>query len=244
MNALLIHGLMGCKEDFSSLITHLNIPCHAIDLPQKTSFDSMLDAIYTIIKKKMRTPCIIIGYSMGGRLAMLFACKFPDLVSHLILLSANPGIDDPKLVEKRIQTDLKWAQILQIEGFDVFLQKWYDQPLFSSLKNQPKLYREVINRRISYPPTKLAKMLVHLSVAKHPSMWEFLPNLGPQLHMFGEKDRKYLPIFNRLRNWKKIITAKKIPESSHALHLENPKACAEKIHTFLTMENNCDTICK
>lgn len=231
MNALLIHGFMGCGEDFDPLISHLNFPCHTMKLPAMFTLDGMVDAIEDTIRSKELSPCVLIGYSMGGRLAMLLANRSPHLLSHLIVLSANPGIED---LEKRQLADQRWAQCLQVEGIDPFLSKWYEQPLFAPLKAQTTVFEAMIKRRKAQNAETLAKIIVHLSVTKQPSLWGNIPFSLPNLYLFGEKDWKYLPIFNRLRGLKKLTTTHTVSNSGHALHLENPEGCAREIHTFIT----------
>ncbi len=239
MNALLIHGFMGCEKDFGPLISHLNFHCHTMQLPLIYTLDAMVNAIEDRIQSEHLSPCILIGYSMGGRLAMLLANQSPHLLSHLIVLSANPGI---KNLKKRKLIDQSWAHCLQVEGIDTFLTKWYDQSLFASLKTQTSVFQAMLKRRQAQKTEILAKTIIHLSIAKQPSLWRNIPFSLPNLYLFGKKDAQYLPIFNKLRGLKKIITTYTVSNSGHALHLENPQECAEQIHAFIIKGHPNDTI--
>lgn len=61
-------------------------------------------------------------------------------------------------------------------------------------------------------------------------MWESLHELPfPVLFLFGENDSKYHPIAKRLEM---DFLVDLLPECGHAIHLEAPKLCREKIQDF------------
>jgi len=156
---------------------------------------------------------------------MDFAYRFPNRVENLIILSANPGLEKGK--KERIAWDDKWARLLEAEGIKPFLKKWYEQPMFSTLNLNPIQ----LKRKETHNPKILAKILRELSPAKLPSMWEKLQEFSfPILFLFGKNDIKYQPIAERLR---KKFSVDLIPDCGHAIHIENPALCKEKIQKFL-----------
>ena len=210
-----LHGFLGSPNDWQPL----NLPGKFLTLPghQGNPFD------LSILEREIPEKTTLIGYSLGGRLAMHFAYQFPERIERLIILSANPGLDEEK--KKRIAWDEKWASMLETEGMQPFLEKWYAQPLFSSLN------RVLLKERESHDPKMLAKVLRDLSPAKLPSMWEKLHEFSfPMLFLFGENDIKYHPIAKRLG---KHFPVDFIPGCGHAIHIENPELCAKKIRTHV-----------
>lgn len=214
-----LHGFLGSPQDWHPVCQHLNSSCTLLTLPGHQNKPCDL----TLLEKEIPSNTTLIGYSLGGRLAMQFASRYPERIERLIILSAHPGLDNGK--EKRLKTDESWVQLLKTEGMEKFLKKWYQQPLFSTL--DPRLTQN----REPHDPQLLAKVLKNLSPAKLPSMWKSLQDFSfPILFLFGERDIKYKPIATRLR---KRFPVEFIPNCGHAIHLENPSLCAQKIQAFI-----------
>jgi len=206
-----LHGFLGVKEDWEGITEHLNAPYRCLTLPGHKGRSLNLNDF----EDEIGNGVTLVGYSMGGRLAMHYAKKYPHRVKNLILLSANPGEEG----KKRLKQDEKWARLLEDEGMDRFLDQWYAQSLFTGLH---------INReRRRHDPLMLAKVLRKFSPARLPNLWPELERfLCPLMFLFGENDIKYRLIGKRLQEQFPVAW---IPSSGHAVHLENPKKCAEYI---------------
>lgn len=214
---IFLHGFLGAKEDWDEIVKQLDVPYRCLTLPGHGGTPLNLD----LLEKEIQEKVTLVGYSLGGRLAIQFAHTFPERVEKLILLSINPGLETGLL--ERIEQDEKWATLLEEKGIDHFLEKWYEQPLFASLKIDQKL----LERRKNHDPHMLAKVLRTLSPAKLPNLWPELENFSfPLLFLFGEDDIKYKLTGKRLE---KKFLVKWIPKSGHAVHLENPNGCASFI---------------
>lgn len=59
----------------------------------------------------------VLGYSMGGRLALMFAVRYPERVGRLILESSSPGLADPGDRQARVQRDEQLAEQIERRGF-------------------------------------------------------------------------------------------------------------------------------
>lgn len=206
-----LHGFLGMKEDWEGITERLNAPYRCLTLPGHR--ERCLDL--NNFEDEIGNDVTLVGYSMGGRLAMHYAKKYPHRVKKLILLSANPGEEG----EKRLQQDEKWARLLEAEGMDRFLDQWYAQSLFAGLH---------INReRRRHDPLMLAEVIRKFSPARLPNLWPELENFScPMMFLFGENDIKYRLIGERLQEQFPVAW---IPSSGHAIHLENPKKCARYI---------------
>lgn len=215
MKLTFLHGFLGSPEDFKSF----NLPGTFLTLPGHQG--RPLDL--TLLEKEISEKTILIGYSLGGRLALHFAKRFPERIAGLVILSANPGLE--REIEERKLWDEKWASLLETEGMELFIKKWYAQPLFSSL-NPDRLIG-----RANHDPHSLAQVLREWSPARLPSLWKNLEEFSfPLLFLFGANDIKYKPIAERLR---KTFPVDYIPNAGHAIHVENPRLCAEKIQAFI-----------
>lgn len=209
---LLIHGFLGCPEDWEEVQRFLPIESECLSLPGHGG-RPLEDVIHH--------PSTLVGYSMGGRLALHFALKHPEKVEKLIILSANPGLESGR--EKRHKIDEAWAQLLEEKGLELFLEKWYAEPLFKGLTVDSAF----LERRMKHDPVLLAKTLREMGVAYLPNLWPRLKKIScPLVFLFGENDIKYRLIQERLE---KDFPTFLIPGCGHAMHLENPKQVAKHI---------------
>lgn len=216
-----VHGFLGSPDDWNPLTKYLTSPYQTLTLPGhlKTPFD------LSFLEKEITEKVTLVGYSLGGRLAMDFARKFPERIERLIILSANPGLESGR--EERIVQDEEWISIIKKEGMDRFLDQWYSQNLFSSFS----LTDEMKKRRKMHDPEALCAILRNLSPAKLPSLWPYLKDFSfPMLFLFGENDIKYRAIGTRLM---KDFDVTWIPNASHPIHIESPEVVANLIKETL-----------
>lgn len=215
-----IHGFLGCPDDWNLLTEKLPGPYEALASPAH-----------------IEEPVTLIGYSMGGRLALDFAAHHPKLIESLVILSANPGIDDPEEREARRKWDAQWCDIIRDEGLEAFLDKWYAQPLFNELRKRAD-FPEILERRRQNDPEEVIATFKRFSPGVLPSYWEAIEKFSfPTLFLFGDRDIKYHLIRNKLA--KLGVNTDLIPNSGHAIHLENPSECANKIKEFLCQQVSC-----
>jgi len=200
-----LHGFLGHPSDWDSTLAYLP-PClsHCIELPGHGVSPFVKNFQIKVPYKKFH----LIGYSMGGRLAMQYAMRFPEKILSLTILSAHPGLKTTKEKQERLQLDKKWAQKLSTLSIDEFLSQWYDQPLFQSFKPDFLMRR---NHQIK----ELTSALLHYSLAH-----QVFHKPKQALYVVGEKDEKYRCIYPE---------AHIIPEAGHMIHLQNPKAVAKVI---------------
>lgn len=111
--------------------------------------------------------------------------------------------------------------MLKKGSFEDFLQKWYSQDLFTSLRNHPH-FQSILTKRKKQEPAHLAHFLEHYSLAKKNA-----PEIAPStIFIHGKEDLKYAHLYRTISHIENIFT---IENAGHAVHLENPKACAKII---------------
>lgn len=238
-----LHGFLGSKQDFKNALPYLekHYPCYSFDLPghngapisPSASFDEFLNHIKQKLKKKQIPKCHLVGYSMGGRLSLLFAEKYPEMVEKLVIISSHLGLQTKKEKESRFAQDLLWANKLQEKPVEEFLKEWYDQPIFSSLREKQGIFEEMHARRTKIDPKPLAKVLQGLSLARQKPLWGHLRSFPqPILFLCGEKDEKFKALYEKIPPSPTRIV-KCLPDAGHAPHLEKPEDCANAIIPFL-----------
>ncbi len=225
----LLHGFLGSPKDWSSF--SFQTPHLPLTLPGHGRKAPFISNPSKWLSEEILSPSVLIGYSLGGRLALQFAFLFPHLIQKLILLSTNPGIEDQNARKKRLLKDKKWVEMIDKEGFKSFLETWYCQDLFSNFKKDPS-FPFFFKKRLRHNPKAMQRILLELSPAKMPSFWKALKKSSfPILFLFGENDIRYKQIHDRLK--KLGVKTDLIKETTHAIHLENPNKCLEKIKEFL-----------
>lgn len=242
---LLLHGFMGNSNDFVEVMPQMSqyFSCLTVDLPghgktKVTGDDEYYNmpntalALINLLDNLKIDKCCLFGYSMGGRLALYLAIKFPPRFDKLILESASPGLRNISEKARRRLSDLKLAEQLENGNFPEFLSSWYNQPLFQSLK-QHHQFEEFIKRRLNNQPSELAKSLRNLGISNQPSLWEELVNHQiPTLLIVGEFDHKFQMINQEIVQLCQFAIMKSISQSGHNIHWENPVKWTETVIQF------------
>lgn len=227
--SLFLHGFLGTKADFDPLFKFLpdSLKPVAIDLPGhgETPFN---DDVVSFVKNACDRLKIrhLIGYSLGGRLALALKAHFPSAFDKTIILSGHPGLSDEKERVERWKKDLYWIEKLKELPFQEFLHLWYQQPIFASLQKDQKQLEAIIERRLKQNREGLIALLHNFSLAKTP-----LYPLHPQtLFVCGEEDLKFRALYHTLPPF---VKTKVLANAGHILPLENPKGCADAIVDFI-----------
>ncbi|MBY0146485.1 2-succinyl-6-hydroxy-2,4-cyclohexadiene-1-carboxylate synthase [Neobacillus niacini] len=177
----------------------------------------------------------LLGYSMGGRLALTFAILFPERVRKLILESASPGL---RTEEERIQRRMKdreLANFIKEQGIPSFVDYWECIPLFSTMKNLPEsIQRSIREQRISNNTLGLANSLLGMGTGSQPSWWEKLSLLNCEvLLVTGNKDEKFCKITEKMLKDLKNASSIIINDSGHAIHVEQKEKFGTIVSDFL-----------
>jgi 2-succinyl-6-hydroxy-2,4-cyclohexadiene-1-carboxylate synthase len=180
----------------------------------------------------------VLGYSMGGRLALHLALAAPQRISALLLESASPGIEDPAGREARRRSDAALADDIERDGMEAFVARWEAQPLFASQARLPAAVLERQRRqRLSQNPRGLANSLRGMGAGSQDFL---LPRLGVlairSFFLAGALDERYVTEATRLAATVPGATLQIIPDAGHATHLEKPAVFAEAVRRFLVQE--------
>lgn len=245
---LFLHGFMGNSYEFNQATSLLinDFHCLKIDLPGHGKTQVLNDDCYTMAKTaeglinlldelKIKQ-CFLVGYSMGGRLALYLTLHFPQYFYKVILESASPGLSTEEERLERVKRDEQIARKLERsfvkDDFKEFLNNWYSQPIFGNIKNHPQ-FKSMIENRLQNNPIELAKSLRLMGTGVQPSLWEKLAeNKVPLLLLMGEKDKKFVDINTKMAQVDRLCELKIIENASHNIHLENTPVFVENMRDF------------
>jgi 2-succinyl-6-hydroxy-2,4-cyclohexadiene-1-carboxylate synthase len=218
MPDLLGHG----RSDAPSNPAPYALECQVVDLL------ALLDEL------ALERVCLL-GYSMGGRIALRLALAAPDRVSALVLESASPGIVDPAERAARQNADEALADSLQRQGLETFIDRWERQPLFASQQRLPATTRAALRaQRARSSVAGLSASLRGAGAAAAEPVWSRLSLLPvPTLVIAGDLDRKYVGISRAMARVIPHCQLEIVPETGHAVHLERPEYWTEIVLSFL-----------
>lgn len=246
-----LHGFLGDAQDWLDVANCLaekyycilpDLPGHGQNsfLPPPPLMLSSLaaDLFHTLKAQEIHT-YFMVGYSMGGRLALQFTLLYPQQVIRLVLESSSPGIEESSARIQRQELDQqRAAQIIQT-GLPAFLKTWYAAPLFSSLTERPELLASILDRRQRMSPKSAARIIDELSPGRQPSLWLQLKKvLMPVLVLAGELDRKYAAEARLVAGNIPDARLALAPGAGHVVHLETPEWIAGQLKAFLNAESN------
>ena len=251
---LFLHGFMGNIYEFDQVIKLLfdDFSYLIIDLPGHGKTQVLDDEYYTmpstaaaiiqLLDQLKIDQCYLIGYSLGGRLALYLTLHFPSRFIKVILESASPGLATEMARLARIKSDdqiaRKLTKIIFIDDFYHFLNNWYQQPIFGKIKNHPQ-YQSMIASRLTNHPPNLVKSLQFMGTGSQPCLWELLTgNTIPLLLLVGEKDKKFIDINIAITKKCQVAKLQIIHDVGHNIHLENTLAFVQNIQDFFCPSSN------
>ena len=177
----------------------------------------------------------LVGYSLGGRVALHFALEAPQLLWALVLESASPGIDDPMERDARFASDVQLAASIEREGIEPFADRWQAQPLFASQSSLPAAVLEEQRRqRLENSPLGLANSLRGMGAGAQDCL---LPRLGeievPTFFLAGALDQRYAALAPVMAAHVAGAEHYVIDAAGHTTHLEQPDAYGALVTDFL-----------
>ncbi|MFV0525036.1 MAG: alpha/beta fold hydrolase [Acidimicrobiales bacterium] len=207
-------------------VVAVDLPGHGRTSPEVDDVD--LDtAARLLVETTGRT--VLVGYSMGGRIALHAALAHPGSVDAVVLVGATGGIDDDADRAARQRDDEALADRLERIGMAAFLDRWLANPLFAGLTPEAAAVEDRLTNRVE----GLAATLRHRGTGRQRPLW---PELGrvevPALIIAGSDDAKFVALGERLVASLPRASLAVLP-GTHAVHLRSPSATAERIRTFV-----------
>ena len=202
------------------------------------SLTYMTESLHDLLKILVNQPFDLVGYSMGGRLALFYASRFPKYLCNLILESTSYGIE--KKMDRRLRLESDEWLMLQLKegGIEWFVNYWSQLPIFDSQKFLSEEIKEtiMIQRRLNNP-NNLGLHLLTMGQGIYPCLKNQLGSLEmPVLYIAGETDYKYHHYMAGFKSECKVVTTKIMKGCGHNTHIEDPKTYSDIISRFLNKE--------
>jgi 2-succinyl-6-hydroxy-2,4-cyclohexadiene-1-carboxylate synthase len=235
---LLLHGFTGDSTTWEEIMSNLqsNFKCISVDIIGHGKSDAPVDSKRYAIEKVAEDlkyilheldvhSVSVLGYSMGGRLALTFAFLFPDYMDKLLLESSTPGLSTERERIERREKDEKLADMIVNEGIHSFVEYWESLPLFSSQKKLPlAVQKSVRDQRLKQKPVGLSNSLKGMGTGQQPSWWGEFKRLNIPIHVLvGEEDTKFVSIAKEMKKVNAKVEISTFPHAGHAIHVEEPR---------------------
>ena len=174
-------------------------------------------------------PNWLMGYSLGGRLALHVLLQKPSIWSGVIVISSHPGLKTNKERQEQCIRDDKWAQRFENETWSKLIEAWNRLPVFCNRSNPFLLEEGIIKRRhISRGFTVFSKGRQRYLVPELKELTEV-----PLLYIAGENDIKYMEIGAELARYCSSVTFKPIDAAGHRVPWENTKLFVDVVQKFI-----------
>ncbi|WP_158783650.1 2-succinyl-6-hydroxy-2,4-cyclohexadiene-1-carboxylate synthase [Pantoea sp. BAV 3049] len=224
-----LHGFLGSGDDWQPVQARLgDWPQLSIDLPghggscgqQVVGFDPLSALLTATLHSHQVQRYWLIGYSLGGRIAMFYACRHAASgLQGVIVEGAHYGLESATARRKRLANDQCWAEKFRMQPLGHTLDEWYRQPVFADLTEEQR--RQLILLRSNNHPQALASMLLATSLGRQPNLLPELQSLKHLHILCGEHDSKF-----RLLAQQASLPFDSVPAAGHNAHRANPQACA------------------
>ena len=245
-----LHGFTGRGEIWESVIPYINnndlytfvlpdLLGHGLtdkpNEPKLYSMENTVNDLHEMIKSLTKEKVYLIGYSMGGRIALSYAITYPQRLQGLLLESASPGLKTEEERRSRQKTDENLAKNIEKDGIEIFIDFWTNIPLFESQKSLPvDKQKKVLQQRLQNEVTGLANSLRGIGTGSQPSYWEDLHSLRiPVTLVAGELDHKFVEVAKNMDSLLPLSKIIEINKAGHAIHVEQSEKFGKIVSEFL-----------
>jgi 2-succinyl-6-hydroxy-2,4-cyclohexadiene-1-carboxylate synthase len=167
----------------------------------------------------------LVGYSMGGRLALHVAARRPERLLSLLTIGAHAGLDEDARAGRR-QGDEALAERIENDGIESFVDYWGSLPLFAGLQRRGEGYvAQLRAERLQNHVAGLACSLRGMGAGVMEPLWDDLGRVGvPCTFVAGQLDHGYVASARRLATTVPHGQVEIVLRAGHAVHQERPDA--------------------
>ena len=171
---------------------------------------------------------VLLGYSLGGRLALHACIHRPDLWQGVVVVGADPGLGSNEEKNQQFTRDLYWADRLKKEPLEQLVREWDEQPVFCGIENSAPRNLEELD------PIQLSQQFEVFSKGLQQNLVPALSELKnpPVLFLAGEKDKKYQQIGDELAELCPVVKSQWVEDSGHRVPWENPESFSRILIDF------------
>lgn len=236
----MLHGFTGAPSSFDAVVSRLPSQLHyraptlcghgnpAVGSAVE-DFEAEVDRIAG--DRWPEKPALVVGYSLGARLALGLATRHPEKVGALVLISVQAGLRTDAERLERQKKEAAQIALLEQEGLQSFVDQWEGQPLFESQAGLPAPIRRVERgRRLSHTALGLAHSLRTTGLGRMPDYWPALGALRMPVELLaGARDERFCSLGRAIAGAMQKSRLTIVPDTGHNLLLERSESITEAI---------------
>ncbi len=243
VSSIFLHGFLGRPDDWNQTILNLEslraIRTHLLDyfsipaLSPQNSFEVWASHFANWVRAELGPgPHALVGYSLGGRLALHALENSPDLFTQGILISTNPGLDSEALDARvaRIDNDEIWSQRFMSDSWNILTQDWDRQNVFDHCQVRPAPRLEE-----QYQRSLLSLALINWSLGRQKN---FRPLLGHHpgqtiTWLTGGLDAGAMSLHDELKTKYPKLNCQIIEKAGHRILIDAPASLAQFLSNLI-----------
>jgi 2-succinyl-6-hydroxy-2,4-cyclohexadiene-1-carboxylate synthase len=221
---IFLHGFFGTPQDWDFLTPELqrrNVSYEFLNIEELVGGNhrTPFKIVPRLLQKHLAStePTFLVGYSLGGRLALHTLCANPAPWAGAILISTHTGL--PMVLERnaRYQRDMDWSERFLREPWQDLCQNWNNQDVF---KNTASFGHKEESEHRRYA---LSKMMKNFSLGLQIDYTKKLPKVHkPILWVSGQKDEKFTGLAQRAVKLNPQFSHLTLPQAGHRAPWDSP----------------------
>lgn len=246
---VMLHGFTGSATNWQPIAERLSRKYQVIaidilgfgnsDKPhdiESYRMENIAGDLSKLLRSLSAAPMHLIGYSMGGRLALYLIWRYPQLFTSATLESTSPGLKTQIERIERAERDNTLADRIEREGVEAFVNFWEKLSIWDS---QSILLDEIKQKqrqqRLSNDPIGLANSLRGMGTGVQPSLWYDLVDIQIPVQLIaGEYDDKFKRIMREMHQMLPCSYLSFVADAGHNTHLENSEMYTQQVFNFLS----------
>lgn len=243
IDVVFMHGLFGQGKNWTSIARAIAplATSHLVDMPNhgrsswtlEFDFDEQAEMMAGWLQERFEDPVVIVGHSMGGKIAMRLALRFPELVKAIVVVDISPDRNDSALGFTSLVAGLKSLDL------DTVVSRAYaDQELKERIPND--MVRRFLLQNMQRTDDSwswLANLDLLGDNLHHVSGWPPIDGSypGPALWVVGGKSDYCKPEHDEpMREYFPAVSKITLKKAGHWVHSEDPESFIEVMRAFLS----------
>lgn len=240
MRTIALHGFLGLPSDWplagvdveaydlwKSIVRLSSVPG---GVARDTAYSAWAKQFTKEVRASGASSVALIGYSLGGRLAMHAILEAPDLFERAVIVSAHPGLTSEHEKRDRVASDKVWAERFLRDSWPMLIKAWNVQPVLAPPVKPAPDFVQLERPETSFSRESLAFALDAWSLGRQKDLRQRLRECEvPLRFVTGSLDTKFTSLLGDFAG----IDRQVVLGAGHRVPWDHPAGFRESIDEFL-----------